>query len=330
MSSTLNLILYKKNTQFFCKNCDDLLFVINQDVFQNDYMSTNQIYQDQGQAPWFTHQAQVCRKCGVDYSNKNFNTNYVKQEINKLKVGIVGLGFVGSTLKRWFELNTIHEIKCLDPVLDFNDDFEDVDAIFICIPVFSSMDGQSIAALEGIVNRFRGITEHIFIRSTVLMGVNDKLGTISMPEFFTQRTADEDAKRLPILCGPCDSKILNDLFPNKIIIQMSNLECELSKYAHNCFGALKVTYFNMLNNIAKYHDANIENIKEGMGISGYIDLKNHTQVPGPDGKLGYGGKCFPQNMESFLGYLNSNDFQSEADFIKLIIDLNLSYRGTDK
>ena len=36
---------------------------------------------------------------------------------------------------------------------------------------------------------------------------------------------------------------------------------------------------------------------------------SHMQVPGPDGKFGYGGNCFPKDSQAFLNYseLKGND-----------------------
>lgn len=244
-----------------------------------------------------------------------------------MKIGIVGMGFVGSTLSKWLKQNTDHKISAVDIVLDFNDDLSDSDAIFICIPVLSSREGQNHRALERVVDTYKSYTENIFIRSTVLPGTNDKLGTISLPEFFTQRTADQDMERLQIISGPCEENLLRAIFKGKQISMVQNIEAEISKYAHNCFGAMKVTYFNMIRQLCIYNGANFEIVKKSMGITGYIDLENHTTVPGPDGKLGYGGKCFPENMESLIGYLLSNSFDGEAKMIESIIELNKEYRG---
>ena len=40
------------------------------------------------------------------------------------------------------------------------------------------------------------------------------------------------------------------------------------------------------------------NVHTGMLLSGYIN-DTHTYVPGPDGKFGYGGKCFPKDVNAF-------------------------------
>ena len=79
---------------------------------------------------------------------------------------------------------------------------------------------------------------------------------------------------------------------------MSSLEAEITKYAHNVFGALKVTYFNAIYDYCQKLGANFNKVHTGCLLSGYIN-EQHSQVPGPDGKFGYGGKCFPKDVNAF-------------------------------
>jgi UDPglucose 6-dehydrogenase len=115
------------------------------------------------------------------------------------------------------------------------------------------------------------------------------------------------------------------------------MEAELAKYTHNCFGAMKVTYFNMIKRLCDAKEADFEKVKQAAKITGFLG-EEHMQVPGHDGKLGYSGKCFPTNMESLENHLKvlsdhrslKQDFTLEANLIGLIRKLNFSYRGTDK
>ena len=50
----------------------------------------------------------------------------------------------------------------------------------------------------------------------------------------------------------------------------------------------------------------------------------HFQVPGPDGNYGYGGKCFPNNLEIFKKFSNDANF-----FASTIEILNRKYRGKE-
>lgn len=244
-----------------------------------------------------------------------------------MKIGIIGIGVVGSTLKNWLQENTNHEIACLDPIKNHKDDLKNSKAIFVCIPVEPFGDGQDIEVLQQEVKRAKAITQNVFIRSTVLPGTNDRLGTISMPEFLTQRNADQDMNDLPIISGSCDFNLLKEIFPGKQFLIVSNAEAELAKYAHNCFGAMKVTYFNIINKLCDIFNADYEKTVRAASVTGFIEPQ-HTQVPGPDGQYGYGGKCFPSNMESLYKMLEWSDgCFNESKFFKLIMDLNNIYRN---
>jgi UDPglucose 6-dehydrogenase len=251
-----------------------------------------------------------------------------------MKVGIYGCGTVGGTLKRWLEENTDHEIAVVDPGLNINDDMKYSDAIFICVP-YGAKHKDSIVIET--VYQAKKHTQNVFIKSTVLPGTNDSLNTVSMPEFLTARRPYLDFQKHPIMCGPIPLEFVQRLFPNKEIIQGTNLECEISKYMHNCFGATKVTYFNMFKRICDFYNTNFDNTKVLANHStGYLGTE-HLQVPGHDGKLGYGGTCFPINMETLEKHLDvinkhqklKQDFGLEKEFISLVRTMNLSYRGEE-
>lgn len=244
-----------------------------------------------------------------------------------MKIGIVGMGMVGKALNNWLEKNTSHEVKKRDIAFEKKDSFDGISAAFICIPIKKSKEGvQKYDELTEAINYCRYYTDKIFIRSTVLPGTNDFLKTISMPEFFTARFADSDMERLDVLCGNTDLELVQDIFPGKNIIMMKNTECEIAKYMHNLFGAFKVTYFNIVKTLADKKECDFEQIKKAMSITGFIE-KAHTQVPGPDGKLGFGGACFPDNLETFLPFLRQEKMFFEHYFFNNVLNLNKTYRG---
>ena len=107
---------------------------------------------------------------------------------------------------------------------------------------------------------------------------------------------------------------------------MSSEEAEITKYAHNVFGALKVTYFNGIYDICKKNNLDYDKVREGVLLSGYINAP-HTQVPGPDGKFGYGGKCFPKDVNAFTELLSGYPIY---EILKPLKSLNSIFRGEDK
>ncbi len=250
-----------------------------------------------------------------------------------MRVGLIGVGVVGGTLKQWFETHTNHIVCCYDPGKEMFDDLTGCTHIFISVPVPAAGAGQDLRVLGEAVTMAKKYTDKVFVRSTVLPGTNDMLGTISMPEFLTERRAYKDFCELPLLIGCKKLKyneqqtINKELFYGRSMLVCSNVEAELSKFTHNCFGALKVTYFNMINKLCEKLGADYEVLKFCSNLTGFLG-KEHMQVPGPDGKYGYGGKCFPENINALYNYLlhHSAAFQLETDFIHTIKELNEKYR----
>lgn len=242
-----------------------------------------------------------------------------------MQIGIIGVGVVGGTLRRWFFEHTDHDVRCVDPHKGMDDSLDGCSAIFISVPVPTTPHGQDLGSLKEAIALAKKYTNFVFIRSTVLPGTNDDLGTISMPEFLTERRAYEDLCALPVLVGRCDDKLLNYIFPKKNVVMVSNVEAELAKFTHNCFGAWKVSYFNIIYQMCQKLGADFEAVKFAANLTGFIE-PTHTQVPGPDGFFGYGGKCFPENMEAMKSYLRDKDLPTEAGLFGIIEILNKVYR----
>jgi UDPglucose 6-dehydrogenase len=235
-----------------------------------------------------------------------------------MKLGIAGLGVVGGTLEEALK-GYGHQVFRDDPPKGLNDDLSQCEAIFICVPVpVAKAGGQDVNAIKDVLKRYKHLDRvPFFIRSTVLPKTCDNLAKMfrmqihSMPEFLTARNALETFGYQDIIVGCQDdptamevqNEFLKKVFPDKLIFQMSNREAELAKYAHNCMGAVKVTFFNLIKKYCQKIGANYKSVADGVRMSGYIN-NEHMTVPGPDGKHGYGGSCFPQNMDIFISEVN--------------------------
>lgn len=240
-------------------------------------------------------------------------------------IGLVGIGTVGGALRAWFETYTTHELRLFDPAKGHEDDFRGIDCAFVSIPVRPAQNGQDIHDLVKTVNTCKQFTDKVFIRSTVLPGTCDSIGAIACPEFLTARQAYQDMVNLPILVGEVPYAFVAEVFPGKPIVQMLNREAELAKFAHNCMGAIKVTFFNLVQKIATTIGADYDRTLEGVLMSGHIN-DQHTEVPGPDGKFGYGGTCFPENMEALRQFLTFGSAHREVEFLRSVQILNQKYR----
>lgn len=220
-----------------------------------------------------------------------------------VNIGIIGCGFVGGALRDWLIKNNKDcEIFISDPAKGYFDSLNDIDIAFIQIHIPTEDDGtQNLNLLRDLIKNLPDVP--VFVRTTILPGTSELLSKETghdvryMPEFLTERTAEEDfAKQILVFTG--HAELLKKVFPGRKYIEMSPLEAELTKYMHNVFGAYKVTYFNACKELSDQYGTNWENIHKGILLSGYIN-DIHTYVPGPDGKFGYGGKCFPKDVDAF-------------------------------
>lgn len=256
-----------------------------------------------------------------------FHLIFRRKTMSKINIGVIGCGVIGGALIDWISKNnpSINILK-VDPPKGYNDDLSKADVIFISIHIPTETDGsQNIEILEQIVSECPNVP--IFIRTTLLPGTCKLLSekynrdVNFMPEFLTERTAVSDFARQPIIFSN-HAELLKKIFVGKEYIEMTTLEAEITKYAHNVFGALKVTYFNGINELCDKLGADYSKIQKGCLLSGYIN-KPHTDVPGPDGKLGYGGKCFPKDVNAFIDYLEGTELQK---LISLLPEINEKYR----
>ena len=70
---------------------------------------------------------------------------------------------------------------------------------------------------------------------------------------------------------------------------------------NNTFFATKVSFLNEMYQIANSCGADWETAIEGFVRDGRIG-HSHMNVPGPDGKLGFGGSCFPKDIQAMINY----------------------------
>ena len=248
-----------------------------------------------------------------------------------IKVGIIGCGFVGGALKAWLEGNNKDaQIFVSDPPKGYNDNLSQIDIAFLQIHVPTEDDGtQDLTLMKKLI---RGLPDvPVFVRTTILPGTSEMLSRETghivcyMPEFLTERTYIEDfRKQTMVFTGAVD--LLIKVFPGKKFTVMSPLEAELTKYIHNVFGAYKVTYFNAAKEYVEKMGCDWAKVHTGVLLSGYIN-DMHTYVPGPDGKLGYGGKCFPKDVNAFAKMTKGTPL---GTLLAPLHELNVHFRGVEE
>ena len=237
--------------------------------------------------------------------------------MKKYKVGVIGNGFVGEAQAFAFSPTSDLMVFDLDP-LKATHTLEEVnksDFIFVCVPTPMRKDGsQDSSYIEKVFDSAVPGPVYI-IKSTVLPGTTDTLASkypnlsiIFSPEFLTERTAKLDmvTQARIVLGGRKDltikvRKLFEQRFMNRHIIETDSTTAELIKYMNNTFFATKVSIMNEFKLLADKVGANWKDALYGFSSDGRIG-DSHLHVPGPDGRLGYGGTCFPKDVNALLSF----------------------------
>lgn len=139
-----------------------------------------------------------------------------------------------------------------------------------------------------------------------------KFSVVSNPEFLKEGAAVGDCLRPDrIIIGTEDShaeEVMRELYApfnrnhDKIIV-MDVRSAELTKYAANCMLATKISFMNEMSNLAEKLGADIEAVRHGIGSDPRIGYQ--FIYPG----CGYGGSCFPKDVQALVRTANSLDYK---------------------
>lgn len=237
--------------------------------------------------------------------------------MKKFKVGVIGNGFVGEAISFAFSSVSKLYVYDIDPLKSIHEleTVHNSDFVFVCVPTPMFEDGsQDLSYVESVFKKATNKPIYI-IKSTILPGTTNQLTKkysgskiIFSPEFLTERTAKLDmlTQSRIILGGDIDlcqqAKILfNKRFKSKNIIQTDSKTAELIKYMNNTFFATKVSMMNEFKLLCDKIGANWEDAIKGFSSDGRVG-DSHLNVPGHDGKLGYGGTCFPKDVNAILSF----------------------------
>jgi len=156
----------------------------------------------------------------------------------------------------------------------------------------------------------------VVVKSTVPVGTNARVAEIlaengagqvdaaSNPEFLKEGAAIEDfMKPDRIVVGvrhPAVADVLKELYApflrtERPFISMSPESSEMTKYAANAMLATKISFINEMANLCDHLNADINDVRRGIGHDQRIGFQ--FLFPGP----GYGGSCFPKDIRAILG-----------------------------
>ena len=270
------------------------------------------------------------------------------------RIGIVGRGFVGSAVEFGFSDKTEYvlfindkdeskSVNSLEDVVSYSD------FIFLSVPTPSNEDGSvNLNYVEDALQEISFLTSDIeqgafsldniiLIRSTIPPGTTRKLQQkyqnlklVFNPEFLTESNHKLDFVNQDrfILGGDLDdTEKVADLFeyrfPRVPLLQTDYETAELTKYMNNCFLATKVSFLNEMKQISEKCGADWDVAIKGFLMDSRIG-QSHYQVPGPDGKLGFGGHCLPKDINALKSFGESLGLNLNT--LNGVINTNLEVR----
>lgn len=244
---------------------------------------------------------------------------------------VIGLGFVGSALYKSFALKKVAPLGSYDRFKNGGigslQECLDSPIIFLCLPTLYDEDvgeydksalNETLSNLAN--NSYDGT---VVIKSTIEPGTTERLALkypslclVHNPEFLSAATAFFDFHNQDhIVLGQsknCPDDKLNDLYdfyhsiyPEARLSLCTSTESESMKSFVNSYYSVKIQFFNELYLLCQQQNIDFETVKELMLKNNWINPM-HTQVPGHDGLLSYGGACFPKDTNALLQCMKRN------------------------
>jgi len=251
-------------------------------------------------------------------------------KVEKLNKGIIPIyePHLEPLVKEGIELGRL-QFSC-----SAEDAIGDSDVIFIAVGTPPDEDGSAdlqyvLAVAETIAQHMNGY-KIVVNKSTVPVGTADKVhdkikkgldkrqvdyefDVVSNPEFLKEGAAVNDCKRPDrIIIGTTSVRAedsMRELYApfnrsHDKVISMGVRSAELTKYAANCMLATKISFMNEMANLAERLGADVEEVRLGIGSDSRIGYS--FIYPG----AGYGGSCFPKDVQALIRTAKSLDYPS--------------------
>ncbi len=263
----------------------------------------------------------------IDADTSDFSAENIRME-KKEVIGVIGLGSVGHALGTI--MGYFYDVVGYDIVGDY--DWNKIlicKAVFVCVQTPSSSDGRlDCSRVSDVLARlsdsdYDGV---VVIKSTLGLGYMDEvrsefpdLRLVYSPEFLREKSAlvwTASPDRLVLSGEQRDVEIVKDLYhwvEDAEIIITDYKTAELGKLLHNAYIAVKVTFTNSAELMAKKIGADATVAMNIVSSDRRIKSKEHlTPFKGP-----YGGKCVPKDTSELTHY-----FENEASLIRAAEEFN--------
>ena len=236
---------------------------------------------------------------------------------------------------------------CQPPGITLEELDRECDLLFFCLPTPLHHDGSCYTKiLEDTIARCNNPFK--IIRSTIPVGFAAKHGCYFMPEFLTEAKWENDFRStkewvVGIPTNSCATmtasmtsesantsvmavselrreefkkritKLINRSYKNSaidssVITFCDTNEAEMLKLMKNCFLSAKVSLMNEFYDFCGATQTDYNTVA-GLAKKDQRMGTSHFQVPGPDGRRGFGGTCFPKDTHSLYCQMNKHGVQ---------------------
>ncbi|MEA5083208.1 MAG: UDP-glucose/GDP-mannose dehydrogenase family protein [Lachnospiraceae bacterium] len=282
----------------------------------------------------------VTGTCFAEMGNKVFCVDTDKSKIENLKNGIIPIYEPG--LSEMVKKN--HEDKNLYFTTAIEEALQNTEVCFIAVG--TPMDEDGSADLKYVLQVAKEIGMHIkhnmiiVNKSTVPVGTADRVAAViqeqldlrgesynfkvvSNPEFLKEGSAVEDCMRPDrVVIGAKDEEtfeVMKQLYSAFVrnsdrFIVMDVKSAEMTKYASNAMLATRISFMNEMANICEKVGADVNMVRVGMGSDNRIGYS--FLYAG----CGYGGSCFPKDVQALIKIANDNDYC--ADILESVEKVN--------
>ena len=253
-------------------------------------------------------------------------------------------------------LENVISSRNLIPVKNLNELVDNTEGCFICVGTPTKSNSIDLTQIISAVKSLAGSIKHndkndykIIIRSTIIPNtarntilpiLSDKLselkfGLCVVPEFLREGNALDDFMNPDkIVIGSTDKNSI--IFVKKIFqnfkgkcefIETSLESAELIKYTNNAFFSMLISFSNEIANISeKIPGVDSHEILKALISDKRITsiVNNEKIVPSLESYLipgcGFGGSCFPKDVQAILDYANKNKIKTPL--LKAILEIN--------
>lgn len=220
----------------------------------------------------------------------------------------------------------------------------DADIVFIGVGTPPKESGE--ADLSAVLSVARDIGKNlkkgytvVSCKSTVPVGTNLKVAAIiaenkdadahfdiaSCPEFLREGTALQDTQHPDrVVIGSDSQKAIDTLLElhkpiegQRVITNLAS--AELIKYASNAMLATKISFANMVAQLAEEAGANVKEVLDAVGMDKRIG--RYFLYPG----VGYGGSCLPKDVKALIH--TGTQLQVDMSFLKEVDAMNARARA---